>query len=142
MTPTPTFPAPDTWLAHRISYGETDAMGMAYYGNYMEFFERGRSEYIREHTGMSYADVERRGILLPVREAYCRYRSPSHYDEVIMIRTGIQEWSRASMTFVYEVFNQAKVKLLATGHTQHACVGRDYKPTAVPRWLKESFGGK
>lgn len=135
------FPAPETWLEHRVSYGETDAMGMVYYGNYMEFFERGRSEYIREHAGISYADVEERGVLLPVREASARYRAPARYDEVILIRTAIKEWGRATMTFIYEIYDEKREKLLAQGMTQHACVGRDYKPARVPAWLIEAFGG-
>ncbi|THB67113.1 MAG: acyl-CoA thioesterase [Desulfovibrio sp.] len=134
------FPSPDNWLPHRVSYGETDAMGWVYYGNYFELFERGRGEYIRTLTGMSYFDVEERGILLPVREASCRYRAPARYDELIMIRTGIQEWGRASMTFVYEVYNETKEKMLASGMTQHACVNRNSKPVRVPEWLIEAFG--
>lgn len=133
------FPANDTWYAHRISYGETDQMGILYYGEYLHLFERARSQLIRER-GMSNAEVERRGIFLPVREASVRYRAPSRYDELIYVHTGISVWSRASITFVYEVFNEAKDRLLATGHTQHACVGPDFKPVAAPAWLKEMLG--
>ena len=75
------FPTPDVWLAHRVSYGETDTMGYLYYAEYLHLFERSRSEYIRE-MGMSYAEVERLGIMLPVREAQCRYRRPARYDDL------------------------------------------------------------
>ena len=136
--PTPPFPASDIWYAHRVSYGETDTMGVAYYGEYMHFFERARGEYIRER-GMSYNDVEKRGVLLPVREAACRYRKSAHYDDLIWIHAGVSEWTRASMTFVYEVRSEDRSQLLATGHTQHACMGRDGKPMAVPDWLRELF---
>lgn len=70
------FPTPETWFPHRVSYGETDCMGVLYYAEYLHIFERARSAFIRER-GMSYADVEKRGIILPVREAQCRYRSPA-----------------------------------------------------------------
>ena len=56
---TDAFPKPSCWLAHRVSYGETDAMGVVYYANYLHLFERGRSELIRE-LGFSYATVEER----------------------------------------------------------------------------------
>ncbi|MGE4297159.1 MAG: acyl-CoA thioesterase [Desulfovibrionaceae bacterium] len=132
------FPSSETWYPHRVSYGETDTMGVAYYGEYMHFFERSRSEYIRAR-GMSYAEVEARGVLLPVREAYCRYRKSAHYDDLIWIRVGVSEWGRASMTFVYEVRSEDRAHVLATGHTQHACVGPEGKPVAVPGWLRDLF---
>ncbi len=129
------FPAVDIWHEHRVSYGETDAMGVLYYAEYLHIFERARSTYIRTR-GMSYTEVERRGIFLPVREAACRYKSPSRYDDIIWIRTGISEWGRASLRFLYEVWNEDKSLLRATGMTQHAVVGETGKPVALPDWLK------
>ncbi|MFV0423469.1 acyl-CoA thioesterase [Oleidesulfovibrio sp.] len=132
------FPTPETWLAHRISYGETDTMGVVYYAEYLHFFERARSEFIRER-GMSYKEVEEKDIQLPVREANCRYRRPARFDGLIKIRAGITEWSRASLTFVYEIWNEDKTTLLCTGSTQHACVSSKGRPVAVPEWLKNLF---
>lgn len=129
------FPLPQTWLAHRVSYGETDCMGVMYYAEYLCLFERGRSEYIRER-GISYAEVEKRGVIIPVREAQCRYRSPCHYDELIFIRTGISEIGRASFRFIYETFDENKTRLLAEGMTQHALVNREGKPVRLPDWFR------
>lgn len=122
-------------MPHRVSYGETDTMGVLYYAEYLHLFERGRSEYIRR-CGMSYAEVEKRGLILPVREAQCRYRSPAHYDDLLLVRTGISEWTRASMRFVYEIWNEDKTRLLATGMTQHALVNKEGRPIAVPDWFR------
>jgi acyl-CoA thioester hydrolase len=132
------FPSPDSWLAHRVSYGETDKMGWTYYGEYLHYFERARGQFIRER-GMSYAEVEKRGAILPVREAWSRYRVPCRYDELIWIRTGISEWSRASLRFVYELYDEERKTLLCEGYTHHACVNADGKPVAVPDWLKKLF---
>lgn len=110
-------------------------MGVLYYAEYLHLFERARSEFIRAR-GMSYAEVERRGIYLPVREAACRYRHPARYDDLVWIRTGINEWGRASMRFVYELRNEDKSLVLATGSTQHAVVNAQGKPTAMPDWLR------
>lgn len=132
------FPTPEAWLDHRVSYGETDTMQQAYYGEYLHFFERARGLFIRER-GMSYAEVERRGVLLPVREASCRYRRPTRYDDLIRVRIGVAKWGGASVTFVYEVWDEAREHLMAEGRTQHACVGPDFKPVRVPAWLKELF---
>lgn len=132
------FPASDVWLSHRISYGETDTMGVLYYAEYLHIFERARSEYIR-CRGMSYSEVEKRGILLPVREARCRYRAPARYDDLVQVHAGISEWGRASLVFVYEMWNEDKSALLATGSTQHALVNREGRPVAVPDWFKALF---
>ena len=81
---------PETWYRHRVSYGETDTMGVLYYAEYLHIFERARSQFIRE-TGLSYKDVESRGLFLPVREAQCRYRHSAHYDDLLVILTLVSE---------------------------------------------------
>lgn len=134
----PEFPNPETRYKHFVSYGETDAMGIVYYAEYLHLFERARSQFIRER-GMSYGEVEKRGFYLPIREANCRYRSPIRYDERIVVRTGITEWKRASMRFIYEVLSEDGGTLHATGFTEHACVDPTGKPTRLPDWLKEMF---
>ncbi|MFP4286036.1 MAG: acyl-CoA thioesterase [Desulfovermiculus sp.] len=136
MKKTPLFPVPEVWWPHRVSYGETDAMGIVYYANYLHWFEQARSHFIRE-LGLSYSEIEARGILLPVREAFCRYRAPARFENLISIRTGIRDMNRASITFVYEVYNQSEDnRFMTSGYTQHPCMGRDGKPVAVPQWLK------
>jgi acyl-CoA thioester hydrolase len=135
------FPSPETWFAHRVSYGETDSMGYMYYGEYMHLFERARSQYIRER-GMSYAVVEEKGILLPVREARCRYRSPSRYDQLIYVRTGIETMRRASLIFVYAVYDESRNTLLAEGMTEHACANLQGRPVPAPEWFIDLFAPK
>lgn len=134
---TPAFPEPSCRLAHRVSYGETDAMGVVYYANYLHLFERGRSELIRG-LGFSYATVEERGIFLPVREANCRYLAPARYDDLIHIRTGLASQSRASLSFVYEITNEGGL-VLTRGSTQHAVVNAQGKPVRIPDWLSALF---
>ena len=135
------FPTPDVWHAHRVSYGETDTMGYLYYAEYLHLFERSRSEYIRE-MGMSYAEVERLGIMLPVREAQCRYRRPARYDDLIHIRAGIAEVRRASLVFVYNVMDAERKTLLAEGMTEHACTGRDGHPVRPSEWFVKLMRGE
>lgn len=135
------FPSPEIWLPHRVSYGETDTMGVLYYAEYLHLFERARSAYIRD-LGMSYAEVEKRGIILPVREAQCRYRSPARYDDLVLIRAGIDRWGRASLQFIYEIWNEDKTRLLAQGTTQHAFVDHQGRPVAVPDWFRRLGQGE
>lgn len=138
MAPKAEFPTPDCWYPHFISYGETDAMGVVYHAEYLHLFERSRSKFIRE-SGMSYREAEERGIMLPVREANCRYRSPIFYDHEILVHVGIEKWGRASVDFIYEIWNKDKTVLHATGKTGHACTDKTGKPVRIPDWLKEMF---
>ena len=134
------FSKPEIWMRHRVSYGETDSMGVLYYAEYLHIFERGRNAYIRAF-GVSYRDVEKRGLFLPVREARCRYRFPARYDDLLMQRTGSTEWRKASFTFQYEIYDESRTRLMAEGFTQHACVDAAGKPVAVPAWFRELFRG-
>ena len=110
-------------------------MGVLYYAEYLHIFERARSHFIRDR-GLSYAEVEARGVFLPVREARCRYRKPCRYDELIWINADITQWGKASLTFSYVLWNEVKDSVMAEGMTQHACVNRGGRPVAVPDWLK------
>ena len=110
-------------------------MGVLYYAEYLHLFERSRNEFIRQR-GMSYAEIEKRGLYLPVREAQCRYRVSARYDDLVWIHVGVQEWGRASMRFVYEIRSEDKAVLLAEGMTQHALVNAQGKPVGVPQWLR------
>ena len=91
-------------------YGETDQMGYVYYGRYAEFYEIGRTELIRL-LGMTYRDLESRGILLPVVKLVAKYYRPAAYDELITIRTILRSLPSARITFFYEIYNESGVLL-------------------------------
>ena len=105
----------------RVRYGETDKMGVAYYGKYMDWFEMGRSDFCRAE-GKSYAQWEAEGILLPVVEAHCRYKSSLLYDEEIDIETSITNLTKVSVTFTCRIFHAGTNKLAAEGYTKHAFI--------------------
>ncbi len=130
------FPVPEIWHPHRVSYGETDAMGVVYYANYLHWFEISRSAYIRQQ-GISYARIEENGIYLPVTEATCRYYRPARFDDLVYIRAGISSWGRASFVFEYEIVSEDKTLVMAKGRTSHACVNYQGRPVGVPGWLRE-----
>lgn len=137
--PSKDFPIPEIWHPHRVSYGETDAMGVVYYANYLHWFEIARSAYIRQQ-GISYVRIEERGVYLPVTDASCRYHMPARFDDLIYIRAAISKWGRASFVFDYEIINEDRIMVLAVGRTGHACVNEKGRPVRVPVWLKELCG--
>jgi len=131
------FPKPEVQWEHYVSYGETDAMQIVYYGNYFHWFEQARSHFLRV-VGISYSELENRGVFLPVIEAYSKYLAPARYEEKISVRTGICEWKRASLTFYYEVYNRSNNdQLINLGFTKHPCINSKGKIVPIPTWLKE-----
>jgi len=124
---------------HRVLYGDTDQMGIVYYANYLRFFEGARGEWIRG-LGMSYAEIEQRGIFLPVLEAQVLYLKPARYDDVLEIPMVVSH-TRVKVRFDYKVYRHGSPEALILGHTVHACVGREGRPTRAPDWLTKAMEG-
>jgi acyl-CoA thioester hydrolase len=123
----------------RVLYGDTDAMGQAYYGNYLKWFEVGRAEWLRSR-GMSYRELENEGVFLPVIEAHCKYYKPAYYDDILTIATTFQFAGPARLRFSYEIKRDGDDEVLAGGYTVHVCMNRDRKVLKPPRYLKELLG--
>ena len=119
----------------RVIYGDTDQMGVVYHANYFRYFEFGRMEYLRAR-GASYRDLEREGLMLPVVEGSVCYKSPARYDDLLLVRTEVSDVRRVSLAFTYEVRREEDpLKLLCTGRTVHACMGREGRPMRMPESL-------
>ncbi len=111
----------------RVRYAETDAMGIAYHANYLIWFEVARNEWFRS-SQISYRDVEAQGVMLPVVEVGCRYRSPARYDDLIEVHAEVSALSPARMELSYKLFREGDQALLAEGRTVHAFVSATGKP--------------
>ena len=121
----------------RVRYAETDQMGVAYYANYLVWFEVGRSAFCRS-LGFSYAEMEKAtGSYLVVAEAYCRYRSPLLYDRTFFIRTWLRELRSRSMTFGYELVDETRQTTYASGETKHVVTDRAGRPKKIPQAFHE-----
>jgi acyl-CoA thioester hydrolase len=122
----------------RVRYAETDQMGVAYHGNYFAWFEVGRTDLLRG-MGLTYRDLERDGLRLPVIEASARFLRPALYDDVLQIRTQLAEVGGASLAFDYTVRRETTDEALAEGRTSHAAVDRDGRPRRLPLTLRSLF---
>ena len=115
----------------RVRYAETDQMGVAYYANYLVWFEVGRSQYCND-CGFSYRDMEREtGLFLIVAEASCRYKNPARYEDELIIRTRVTESTRRTLRFSYEISRTDGVAV-ATGETLHVLINADGRPSSFP----------
>jgi acyl-CoA thioester hydrolase len=118
-------------IEQRVRYSETDRMGIAHNGNYLDWFELGRTEYCRK-KGCSYLDIEERGIYLVVVESFCRYRRPLRYDDRFLIRTFLRQAMPKKAVFAYELRTLDGKTLLAEGYTVHIPVTRENAVTPLP----------
>ena len=124
---------------YRVIYGDTDQMGVAYYGNYLRWFEIGRTEWLRE-IGSPYREIEQTGLCFPVTHVSCRYHRPARYDDELVIETVLASLGRVSLVFRYRVYRRAGDILLAEGETKHALpsIKAERSPVYLhfsPQWL-------
>jgi acyl-CoA thioester hydrolase len=115
----------------RVRYAETDQMGVAYYANYLIWFEVGRSELCRR-KGFCYADLEASGYKLVVTDVHCRYRNSARYDETVVIRTRLVDVNKRMITFGYQILRKGKDEMIAEGETQHICVDSSGRTKSLP----------
>lgn len=113
----------------RVRYTEVDAMGYLHHSRYLQYFEMGRVELLRAR-GIRYADLERQGVFFVVIRAEIQYRQPARYDEEVELTT--TEARRGHVKIEHEYEMRCEGRLLATGKTTIACVGRDGRPMAIP----------
>jgi acyl-CoA thioester hydrolase len=122
--------------AFRVRYSETDQMGMAYYANYLVWFEVMRGDYMRA-AGVPYTRLEAEGYRLPIVEARVRYLAPARYDDPVEVVAWIPRMGSRLITFEYRV--ESRGVLLAMGQTTHCPMGRDGKVRAFSRELQEAL---
>ena len=118
----------------RVRYGETDPMKYVYYGNYAEYLEVARVELFRE-LGMSYNEIENRGIWLPVSEYKIKYLKPALYDEMLEIHTFIRKKPGVRIIFDYEIYNESKQKITEATVTLYFLDAVKNKITSCPDYL-------
>jgi len=120
----------------RVIYGDTDAGGVVYYGAYMRFFERARTEFMRELV-FPYREIQDRGLVLPVVECYVRYKAPALYDDLLLLEAALFEVRAVSCRFHYRIYRQhadktAAPQLLTKGSTMHAVVDTNGRLARLP----------
>lgn len=124
-------------LVYRPPMADVDAMGVVYYARYLDIFELGRAELMRE-AGGPYARLRAEGLELPVTEAALRYRRPARYDDPVVVQTTVAWLRKASMRFDYKLLledSPGAPAELVLGHTIHGCVDRSGKVRPLPAWV-------
>ncbi len=120
----------------RVEYHHTDQMGIVHHSNYIKFFEVARTEWLRA-AGLTYAEMERRGVMMPIVDVQVHYKMPAYYDELITVRAIVEDMPMARMTFKYEIRGEDG-RDIATGSTTLGFIDKQTRrPQRVPSWLVE-----
>lgn len=120
-------------ITYRIPYGDTDQMKVVYYAIYLRYFEMVRNEIFR-NSGLSYKELEERGLQFPVGEAHCRYLNGARYDDIIHIYGWISKIEGARVEICYKIYRESE--LLITGSTIHVFTNLEWRPRRVPDYFK------
>lgn len=112
-------PASFSWTV-RVYYEDTDAGGIVYYANYLKFFERARTEWLRSLNLHQQALIETHAAMFVVKRASVDYHAPAKLDDAITLSLTIEKLGRASVTFAQTAYRGAT--LLASGVVTVACV--------------------
>jgi acyl-CoA thioester hydrolase len=120
----------------RVEYHHTDQMGIVHHSNYVKFFEVARTEWLRA-AGLTYAEMERRGVMMPIVEVQVKYRQPAYYDELITVRAEVSHLPMARITFRYEIRGEDG-RDIASGLTTLGFIDKETRrPQRAPEWLME-----
>lgn len=120
----------------RIYYQDTDCGGVVYYGNYLRYFEQGRTHWL-EAQGLSVKAFMDAGTLFAVVHAELSYRSPARYGETLTVATRLTDLRAASFTFAHEVREKTSGRLVVEGTARLATVDTKGKLVKLPRDLRE-----
>ena len=125
-----------TTHSFRVRYAETDPMKYVYYGNYATYFELGRVELFR-NIGMSYDEIENRGIWLPVTDYSIKYLKPALYDQKLTVHTYLRKKPGVRIIFDYEIYNEEGVKITEASTSLYFLSAQENKIIKCPDFLME-----
>lgn len=129
-------PAEFIWNV-RVYYEDTDAGGIVYYANYLKFFERARTEWLRAIDVEQHALLREHDVMFVVKSVSAEYHAPARLDDELKLTLGIEKLGRASIVFVQQAW--CGEQLLNTAKVKVGCVGSDLNPRAVPPAVVEKM---
>ena len=121
-------------IQFRVRYGETDQMSYAYHGNYAQYFEMGRIEWLRK-LGISYKKMEETGIMLPVISLNTNYIKPAKYDDLLTLKTTLVNKPLVKIKFEFEIYSENNELLTIANATLAFINSQTKKPTRAPEYL-------
>lgn len=119
-------------------YYETDQMGIIHHSNYIRWFEEARLDFMNQ-IGLSYKEIEDKGLLIPVLSAQCQYRKAVKYDETVFIYTKITDFKGVKFSFAYKVMDKNNQAVKAEGTSSHCFTDKELNPVWIKKKEPEIF---
>lgn len=121
-----------------VRYAETDQMGVVHHSNYPIWFEAGRTDFIRK-MGLPYSKIEETGAKLPLLELKCKFKGFARYEDEIIVKTCISEYTATRLLFHYEVFRHGGESAITEGETMHCWTDGNLKPVNIKKFRPEIY---
>lgn len=123
---------------HTVQYYETDQMQVVHHSNYIRWFEEARTDYM-DKIGLSYAEIEKGGIIIPVVDVECKYKSMTRFGEKVNVETKIEEFNGVVVKFSYVITDLATGKVRVTGKSSHCFLTKEHEIIHLKKANKELF---
>lgn len=122
-----------------VRYAETDCMGVVHHAVYPVWFEIARTDYIK-NAAISYSEMEKHGVMLPVTGISCKYRHPAKYDDRIIVTAYITRFSPARIEFYYTCTREGSSEILTEGTSSHAFVDAEtFRPLNLKKVMPDLY---
>ena len=115
----------------RIYYEDTDSGGVVYYANYLKYYERARTEYLRSYNFNQSILKKEKNLVFAVSEINVNYIKPLFLDDVIKVTCSIEKISKTSINFVQKITNQDDIGI-SSALCKIVCLNENFKPTKIP----------
>ncbi|MEL7268950.1 MAG: thioesterase family protein [Bacteroidota bacterium] len=121
-------------FSFRVRYGETDQMGVVYHGNYAQYLEMGRVEWLRA-LGITYRSMEENGIMLPVISLQMNFKQSALYDDLLTVETRLVKTPSVKIEFDYTIRNEANVVLVEANTVLAFMDKKNKRPIRCPAYI-------
>ncbi|MCK5335675.1 MAG: tol-pal system-associated acyl-CoA thioesterase [Gammaproteobacteria bacterium] len=125
----------------RVYYEDTDSGGVVYYANYLKFFERARTEFLRQFDLQQDQLIQEHNIIFAVRNINVDYHKPAVFNDLLKVTTEIIELKKASIVFKQIILRDEDETMLCQATCKVACIqAKQLKPTAIPEFIAQQLG--
>lgn len=122
----------------KVRYAETDQMGVVHHGNYAEYLEIARLDWL-DALGISYKVMEKEGVMLPVYELHFKFLKSALFDDELKIVTKLKKTPSVKIEFEYEIYNNEEELLTQASTTLVFMDTKTRKPIKCPQYILEKL---
>ena len=122
----------------KVRYAETDQMGVVHHGNYPQYLEIARIKWLEE-MGISYASMEREGVMLPVFEINIKYHKPAYFDDNLRIEAELSELPNVKIIFDYKIYNEKGEKVTSARTVLVFMDAKTRRPIRCPEYILDKL---